>query len=129
MAKPLSQDLRDRLVDAVNRGASRHEAAARFRVAPSTVVKLMQRLRQTGTSAPRSQGGDRKSEAIEAHGEEIVALVNARVDITLVEIVAHIEQRHGRRFATSVIWRFLDRRRLTLKKNGARQRAISRGRC
>jgi transposase len=67
-------------------------------------------------STPWRQGGDRKSVAIEAHANEIVALVAARADITLAEIAAHIEQRHGRRFAPSVIWRCFDRRGLTFKK-------------
>lgn len=129
MAKPLSTDLRDRLIDAVNAGSSGHAAADRFRVVPSTVSKLMKRFREAGTSAPRPQGGDRKSGAIEAHANEIVALVAARADITLTEIAAHIEQRHGRRFAPSVIWRCLDRRNLTFKKNRTRERTNSRGRC
>lgn len=121
MAKPLSIDLRDRLIDSVNSGSSGHSAADRFRVVPSTVSKLMKRFRETGTSAPRQQGGDRKSAAIEAHAGEIVALVEARADVTLAEIAAHIEQRHGRRFAQSVIWRCLDRRGLTFKKNRTRE--------
>jgi transposase len=121
MAKPLSTDLRDRLIDAVTAGASGHAAAARFRVVPSTVSKLMKRFREAGTSEPRPQGGDRRSGAIEVHANEIVALIEARVDITLAEIAAHIETHHGRRFAPSVIWRCLDRRGLTFKKNRTRQ--------
>jgi transposase len=53
MAKPLSTDLRDRLIEAVNSGASGHAAADRFLVVPSTVSKLMKRFREAGTSAPR----------------------------------------------------------------------------
>ena len=71
MSKPLSPDLRDRLIEAVEQGMSRRAAAARFCVAASTAIKLVQSWRKTGTSAPRPQGGDRRSGPIEAHADEI----------------------------------------------------------
>ena len=49
MAKPYSMDLRERAVAAVLReGRSRHELAARFGVAPSTVINWMRRFQETG---------------------------------------------------------------------------------
>jgi transposase len=122
MTKPLSLDLRNRLIEAVEQGTSCRSAAARFSVAASTAIKLAQNWRKTGTSAPRPQGGDRRSGPIEAHADEILSLVAVRVDITLAEIAAHLEQAHGKRFAPSVVWRFLDRHGQTFKKNRARQR-------
>ena len=59
MAKPYSMDLRERAVAAVLREASRHESAARFGVAPSTVVNWVRRFRQTGGVAPGQMGGAR----------------------------------------------------------------------
>jgi transposase len=123
MTQPLSQDLRVRVVAAVARGGRRRAVAAQFGVAASTVTKWMQHLRRSGSIAPRKQGGDRRSERIEAHAGEILGLVAARPDVTLEEIAAHLAKTHGERFAQSTIWRFLDRRGLTFKKNGARQRA------
>jgi transposase len=125
MTKPLSADLRDRLIKAVEQGMSCRAAAARFCVAASTAIKLVQSWRKTGTNAPLPQGGDRRSGPIEAHADEILGLVAATVDITLVEIAAHLEQAHGRRFAPSVVWRFLDRHGQTFKKNRSRQRTRS----
>ena len=52
MTRPLSNDLRERVVAAVLGGASCREAAARFDIAVSSVVKLMQRYRATGSVAP-----------------------------------------------------------------------------
>ena len=52
MALPLSQDLRARIVRAVLEGSSIRQAAARFDVSPSSAVKLMQRVRETGSTAP-----------------------------------------------------------------------------
>jgi putative transposase len=59
MTRPLSNDLRERVVAAVLGGASSREAAARFDVAVSSVVKLMQRYRTTGSVAPGKIGGHR----------------------------------------------------------------------
>lgn len=123
MTKPLSDDLRVRLIDAVTTGMSCRAAAERFGVAASTAVKLVRRWREAGTSQPRPQGGDRRSERIEVHAGEVLGLIAASADITLAEIAAHLEQRHGERFAPSTIWRLLDRHALTFKKNRTRQRA------
>ena len=60
MTRPLSNDLRERVVSAVLGGASSRQAAARFDVAVSSVVKLMQRYRATGSVAPAKMGGHRK---------------------------------------------------------------------
>src|SRR3546814_10049786 len=50
MARAYSIDLRERVVAAVEReGLSRHAAAARFGVAPSSAIKWVQRHRATGS--------------------------------------------------------------------------------
>ena len=128
MTKPLSNDLRARLIDAVSKGMSRRAAAQRFGIAPSTAVKWVHRWRETGASVPRPQGGDKRSDRIEAYADDILSLIAGRVDITLVEIADHLEQRHGERFAPSTVWRFLDRHAQTFKKNRARQRTRTAGR-
>ena len=48
MAKPYSQDLRERMVRAVLAGQSRHAAARSFEVSASCVIKLMQQVETTG---------------------------------------------------------------------------------
>ena len=128
MTKPLSGDLRERLIEAVAAGMSRRAAADRFGIAASTAVKWMRRWRDTGSNAPRPQGGDKRSDRIEAHAKEIFGLVAETHDITLAEIASHLQRRHGERFAPSTVWRFLDRHAMTFKKNGARQRAGAPGR-
>jgi transposase len=128
MAEPLSEDLRKRLIAAVEGGASRRAVADRFGVVASTVTKLVQRVKRTGSFAPARQGGDRRSARIEARAEEILALVATSPDITLEEIAAHLKHEHGETFVVSTIWRCLDRHGLTFKKNGARQRAAARRR-
>ncbi len=78
-----------------------------------------------GDVRPRPQGGDYRSQRIEAHGEEIVALVEGTPDITLAEIALHLDATHGLKVAESTVWRLLDRRGMTFKKNRARQRAAA----
>ena len=60
MTRPLSNDLRQRVVAAVAGGESCRAAAIRFGVAVSSVVKWSQRYRATGSVAPGKMGGHRK---------------------------------------------------------------------
>jgi transposase len=129
MAKPLSSDLRLRIIRAVeDEGMSCRGAAGRFDVAPSTAIELVSEWRSTGACEACVQGGDRRSARIENRATEILALVEATPDITLTEITDHLFKAHGERFVPSVVWRFFDRRNITFKKNIARQRAGSAGR-
>ena len=60
MTAPLSQDLRRRLIRAVEAGSSASEAARRFEVSASAAIKLVRRVRETGSTAPAQIGGYRK---------------------------------------------------------------------
>lgn len=125
MTRPLSMDIRSRLVAAVTSGMSRRSAARRFGVAASTAIKWLDQWEQTGDVAPRPQGGDHRSHHIEAHAEEILGLIEERRDITLAEIVEHLDREHGLKVVQSTVWRLLDRHDMTFKKNRARQRAAA----
>ncbi len=122
MTRPLSEDLRGRVIDAVEGGMSRRAAAERFGVSVSSAVRWVGRWRETGARGPRPQGGDKRSHRIEAYKDEILAAVEAKPDMTLVEIAEFLRSDHGLRVAPSTVWRFLDRHAMTVKKNRARQR-------
>ncbi|MFQ6018870.1 MAG: IS630 family transposase [Kiloniellaceae bacterium] len=119
MSRPLSNDLRHRVVSAVDGGMTRRAAAERFGVAASTAVRWVHQWRQTGSVEPRPQGGDKRSHRIEVHADEIQALVEETPDMTLAEIAAHLEAAHGLRVALSTVWRFFERRGVTLSKKTA----------
>src|ERR1700758_390187 len=114
MPKSLSGDLRERVVEAVEAGASRREAAERFEISASTAVKWLQRWRDHGVCAPKPRGGSRS--VLENYADRILALIDEQPDRTLDELVAAM---HKRRLpgSRSALWRFLDRHDITLKKS------------
>lgn len=125
MTRPLSEDLRRRLVLAVDGGMSRRSAARRFGVAASTAIKWAELWQREGHIEARAQGGDRRSHRIEAHAGEILALIEEQPDMTLVELAAHLDAVHELKVAPCTVWRLLDRHGLSFKKNRARQRAAT----
>ena len=123
MGKPLSTDLRSRLVTAVAGGLSRRAAAERFGVSAASAVRWVRAVSTTGTVEAKPQGGDTRSHRIEAFGTAILGAIEAQKDISLVELAELLRAEHGASFAASTVWRFLDRHNMTFKKNGARRRA------
>lgn len=123
MTKSLSKDLRSRVIAAVDGGLSRRAAAARFGVGAASAIRWVREWRETGTTCAKPQGGDRRSHRIEAYRDVILAAIEEQTDITLVEMAEMLRAEHGASFAASTIWRFLDRHAMTVKKNGARERA------
>jgi transposase len=123
MAKPLSEDLRIRVIRAVEGGMSRRAAAERFGVSPASAVRFVRDWRESGATSAKPQGGDQRSHRIEAHREVILGAIQAKPDLTLTEIADMLESKLGASFAPSSIWRFLDRHAITFKKNRARSRA------
>ena len=128
MGKSLSEDLRVRVIAAVEGGMSRNAAAARFGIAGATAVRWLQAWRETGATTAKPKGGDLRSQRIEAYRAVIFAAVEAQVDITLVELSDWLRREHGASFAPSTIWRLFARHGVTFKKNRARQRAGQTGR-
>jgi putative transposase len=115
MAKPYSQDLRERIVEAVEAGDSRHEVARTFGVSPSCVIKLLQQWQTTGDCRPRGFGGHKRY-ALADHEAEVRALVAAQPDLTVTELWREIQAR-GIKAGRSAVGRFLQHLELTYKKN------------
>ena len=123
MARPLSEDLRVRVIQAVEGGMSRRAAAERFGISPASAVRFVKEWRESGTKRAKRQGGDRRSHRIEGHREFILSAVEAKPDLTLEEIAKMLETERGASFAPSSVWRFLERHVVTFKKKPARRRA------
>jgi transposase len=120
MSKPYSTDLRERVIEAVESGASRREAAERFEIAPSSAVKWMQRWRATGSVAAKPSGGS--ISPLEEHAPWLLALIKEQPDLTLNEIVEALNKRRIAGSRTAV-WRFYERHEISFKKKPPRNRA------
>ena len=57
MARTLSQDLRDRVVAAIDGGLSCHAAAARFGVSVSSAIRWRRRALEHGQAVAKPRGG------------------------------------------------------------------------
>ena len=115
MARTLTQDLRDRVVGAIDGGMSCRAAAAHFGVSTSSAIRWRRLALQHGQAVARPRGGDRHSGRIEAHGEFIKGLVAELGDITLVEVRARLIER-GAPVGIGTVHRFFARHGITRKK-------------
>ena len=118
MARPLSLDLRERVVSAVQSGESCRSVALRFGVAVSSVVKWSQRYRETGSVAPGKMGGHRRR-VLEPHRTLIMEQIERRPHLT-VRGLRDILQAHGIMVSRHAVWQFLRREGLSFKKNAVR---------
>src|ERR1700746_2854897 len=84
MAKPLSEDLRTRVVQAVEDGMSRRAAAERFGISVSSAVRFVKEWRESGATKAKRLGGDQRSQRIEEHHEAIMNAIEAKPDMTLI---------------------------------------------
>ena len=116
MAKYLSEDLRIRVIRAVEGGLSRNAAARRFGVSIASAVRWMAAYLQTGQTAPKPRGGDRRSGRIEAQSDLLMQAIAETPDITLAELRQRLIEERGEVFAISTIHDFYRRHGVTFKK-------------
>lgn len=118
MTRPLSNDLRERVVGAIATGESCRSAAARFGVAVSSAVKWSQRHRATGSVAPGKMGGHRKH-MLEPYRAFIAERINQTPQLSLHRLKEELAGR-GVKVSHDTVWRFLRREGLRFKKNAVR---------
>jgi len=124
MAKPLSMDLRKRVVAAVvEEGLSCHAAAPRFGIGVSTAIAWVRRFRETGSAAPSRMGGYKPKAIRDDHEVWLRQRIHER-DFTLRGLVVELAGR-GLKASYEAVWTFVHAEKLSFKKNRARQRARS----
>jgi transposase len=84
MARPYSQDLRDRVVSSVASGRTCRATAALFGVSMASVVKWSQRWRVSGSAAAKQMGGWRQLR-LQREREWLLARIAEKPDLTLRE--------------------------------------------
>ncbi|HLH12712.1 MAG TPA: IS630 family transposase [Methylovirgula sp.] len=114
MGRPLSNDLRERVVAAVAAGESCRSVAARFGVAVSSVVKWSQRYRATGSVSPGKMGGHRKP-VLEPHRAFIKERIRQTPHLTLHKLKDELAS-CGVKVSHNAVWTFLRREGLRFKK-------------
>jgi transposase len=116
MAKYLSEDLRIRVIRAVEGGMSRNAAARRFGVSIASAVRWMAAYLRSGQTAPKPRGGDRRSGRLEAQADLLMSAIKETPDITLSELRQRLIDERGETFAISTIHDFYRRHGVTFKK-------------
>ena len=120
MARPYSQDLRDRVVASVVGGRSCRATAAIFGVSVACVVKWCRRFRASGSAAAYRMGGHRPR-SLAGERDWLLARLAEKPDLTLRAVVAELAAR-GITASYGAVWRFFAREGITFKKKPARQR-------
>ena len=115
MARALSLDLRERVIAAIEGGASCRQAAERFGVGKASAIRWHARYRAEGEIAAKPMGGDRHSHRIEAHAALILQACEARPQVYLREVRDALQE-HSAAASLSGLSRFFRRHGITRKK-------------
>ena len=108
MPKPYSQDLRDRVIDAVERGEmSRRAAARRYEISESVAIKWLERVERHGSREPAGHGG---------HHDFLQAARTEKTDITLSALCDRLLCERDVKSDTSMMSRFFRKIGVTFKK-------------
>jgi transposase len=116
MATPYSQDLRDRVLAAYDRGMPTKRIAQTFAVSPAWARMIKQRRRETGETTPRPMGG---ATVIKINRARLAELVKEQPDATLKEL----RRRLGVVCAESAISMALKKLGLSFKKRRSTRRS------
>lgn len=123
-----SQDLRDRVLAAVDDGMAVKGAAATFGVSLAYIYKALIRRRLTGDSGPSLNRGHRPRKLTPDQEAALAAHIGSRRGTTLMQLQSWLLFEHGVKLSTGAMWYAVRRLGLSFKKTSARRRAGSAGR-
>ncbi|WP_425325931.1 IS630 family transposase [Neisseria shayeganii] len=109
-----SQDLRDRVLGALERGERPSAIARRYEVSRMWVYRVRDRFEKEGERSSRQQGGKRISRLAPVEGM-IRDWIKADPDLTLVQMCERLGE-HGISIKPSALWHQLNKWRLSFKK-------------
>jgi transposase len=122
--RPLSQDLRLRIIDARRNGDGTGEVSRRFGVSRRSVERFWKQQQTTGQCLPQKVGGHRRSR-LEGQDAMLMRWIEEKSDLSLVEIQHRCKKQLAIRIGINALWHRLRRIGLSSKKNDARRRARS----
>jgi transposase len=120
--RPLSEDLRRRIIEARQAGAGSVEVSERFRVSRRSVARLFGQYERSGELRPKKIGGYRRSR-LQRHSKTLSRWLEKQADITLVELCERCRKELGVTIGINALWHQLRKLGLSFKKNDARRRA------
>ena len=126
MAKPYSDDLRERVARSMVEGRSARETARLFGVSVASVVKWSQRLRATGSASARPMGGHRKR-VLASEQAWMLERLAARPDLTVRALALELRERGYGSVSHNTVWSLLRSVGFSFKKNAVRDRAVAAG--
>jgi transposase len=110
-----SDDLRARVLAAVDRGRRVYELAPLFEVSVSYVYKALARRRVTGIKTALPKRG-RPGRKLDRHLKALIAHLTTHPDTTLAELVEWTARERGVRVCVATMWATLEAVGITLKK-------------
>lgn len=123
-----SEDLRGRVLAAVDGGMVVRRAAALFRVSVSYIYKALTRRRVTGDAGANPNRGHRPRKLSAAQEQTLAARIGAEPDITLARLKDWLAAEHGVRLSNGGVWLAVGRLGYSFKKNTLGERADAAGR-
>jgi transposase len=111
-----SDDLRARVLSAVDRGGRVYEIAPLFEVSVSYIYKALARREATGIETALPKRG-RPGRKLDSHVEALAAYIAAHPDATLAELAGWSARERGVTVCVATMWATVQALGLTLKKS------------
>lgn len=111
-----SEDLRARVLAAIDGGMAARSAASVFRVSVSYIYKAVIRRRRTGEVSASSRRGHRPRKLSPAQEAALAAHIAAHPDITLAVLQTWLAGEHAVRLSNGAMWSAVNRLGLSFKK-------------
>src|SRR4249920_675041 len=111
-----SEDLRARVLAAIDSGIAARAAASVFRVSVSYVYKALIRRRRTGEVSAGSRRGHRPRKLTPVQEAALAGHIETHPDLTLVALQAWLLAEHGVRLSNGAMWSAVARLGLSFKK-------------
>jgi transposase len=118
-----SQDLRDRVLSAVDGGMAVREAATTFKVSIAYIYKALIRRRLTGDAGINPNRGRPPRKLSSEQELTLAAHIRSRPGITLAQAQTWLLAEHGVEISTGAMWNAARRLGLSFKKSAAGGRA------
>jgi len=111
-----SEDLRARVLAAIDGGMAARPAASVFRVSVSYIYKALIRRRRTGEVSASSRRGHRPRKLTPAQEAAVAAHIATHPDITLAALQTWLAGEHAVRLSNGAMWSAVARLGLSFKK-------------